>query len=66
MKKYKIIALSEKANKGLIYEHLILLKSFIGCIVEESEEIAIIDGSNLIETPDGETCHKDFLILQEL
>jgi hypothetical protein len=66
MKKYKIIGLSEKAKNGLIYEHLILLKSFIGCIVEESEELAVIDETFLIETPDGETCHRDFLILKEL
>jgi len=66
MKKYKIVGLSEKANNGLIHEHLILLKSFIGCVVEESKDLAIIDYTYLIETPDGETCHRDFLILQEL
>ncbi len=61
METIKLTGITDYAEDHLSVEDLQNLKSFIGCEIKESDEVAEIDGGKMYIMPDGETCHEIFL-----
>jgi hypothetical protein len=66
MNKYKIIGVTKYAEQYLGVDDLNDLKNFIGCKVYENETKSHIDGKTMIDMPDGEITHIDFLELEKV
>jgi len=61
MKKYKLVGITEYAEKHLTVSDLENLKQMIGSEIEESDNVAEIDEGKLFIMPDGVETHIDFL-----
>jgi hypothetical protein len=64
--KYKFIGLSQYAERHLCEEDTESLIEMIGCEVEESDNLSIVDGKRMFIMPDGEEAHIDYLELEEI
>ena len=64
--KYKFIGLSRYAERHLCVEDIERLTEMIGCEIEESEKLSIVDGKRMFIMPDGEETHIDYLELEEI
>jgi len=63
--KIKLIGLTDYAKEYLSEDDIEALTDLIGTEVTVSDEKATVDDSFLMMMADGETCHKDFLILSK-
>ena len=66
MKKYKLIWVSEFAERFLCMEDLETLKEMIGSTLTESDIKSNVDGKSMFIMPDGEDTHISFLKLEEM
>lgn len=66
MEKYKLIGVTEYAERHLNNPDLQSLKLMIGCEIEESDNTAEIDGGKLFIMPDGTETHECFLQVELL
>jgi len=66
MKKYKLIGVSEFAERFLCLEYLEALKEMIGSTLTESDIKSNVDGKSMFIMPDGEDTHISFLELEEV
>lgn len=66
MKKYKILGITEYAERHLTVDNLETLQEMVGLTVCESEETNGIDEKPLMIMPDTELTHVDFLQLEEV
>jgi hypothetical protein len=66
MNKYKLLGVTEYAERHLSVDDIDELKSMIGCVIEESDEPSIVDGKRMFIMIDGEETHIDYLELEML
>jgi glutamine amidotransferase PdxT len=64
--KYKLIGITEYAERWLSEEDIETLKEMIGCEVYESKKKSHIDKKIMFIMPDGEETHIDFLQIEEI
>ena len=65
-KRYKLIGVTEEAERHLSVDDLTAINAMIGCDIVESEQKAFIDGGTLFKMPDGSTAHSAFLVVENL
>ena len=66
MKKFKLIGVTRYAKNCLSEEDILSLITMIGSEVQESNFKSKVDDRMLLEMPDGERTHIDFLELEEI